>query len=147
MTLAEMRQAAIKEYEDSQLPSQSGLNRSSFAINDIVRISNGSRLIITAMNPNRPANCWSGIKERGSGKVYCFGVRHRPVRVGVAPENHPALLAMRGRQAVRGGTTHETTGMVEYKLVVNRLCDLILSGGDLEKAKVLAELVRELTPV
>lgn len=65
-----------------------------FEVRDIVRISNGSRIIITGFNPTRPANKYRGVLENGHGKEYIFGDKHRPVWVGVAPIDHRALVAI-----------------------------------------------------
>lgn len=80
-------------------------------VRDIVRLGNGSRIIITGFNPTRPANKYRGVLENGQGKEYIFGEKHRPVFVGVAPENHPALVAMGFRAVDHAGAVAASAGV------------------------------------
>lgn len=80
-------------------------------LHDIVRIGNGDRIIITAFNHNRPANKYSGVLEKGMGKEYIFGHKHRPVYVGHADHDHPALVALRNRKADRAETVAASAGV------------------------------------
>lgn len=68
---------------------------------DRVRISNGSVLIVTGYHPNRPLNCYSGVLERGQGKEYVFGKKHRPEKLGVVTEDHPALQQNQDRKELK----------------------------------------------
>ncbi len=89
---------------------------------DRVRLGNGQTLIIVALNPERPANKYSGILERGQGKDYIFGDKHNPVFLGTVTEEHPAVQRYRAStkslgihaqlvaqlvSAVRSGNTDE----------------------------------------
>lgn len=103
---------------------------------DQVRISNGSVLIVTGYNPKRPSNCYSGVLENGQGKEYVFGAKHRPVKIGVVTEGHPALLNNKTRTATK------QSGMDGGTLAVVRQMVLAVEANDLAAAKVLASALR-----
>lgn len=67
---------------------------------DRVRIGNRQVLIVTGYHPNRPANCYSGVPENGHTE-YRFGSKHRPQKIGVVTEDHPALLRLKSKLGVR----------------------------------------------
>lgn len=110
-----------------------------FHTGDIVALSDGRgpRLIVTGYHPNRPANCWSGVKEKGQGKEYVFGSKHRPVKVGEADETHPALVAYRNR---RQGASDRSE---DYQALVRRLVEAVRDD-QFGRAKLLAEALHEL---
>ncbi len=68
---------------------------------DLVQLGGGQRIIVTAYNPSRPKNCYSGVLENGQGKEYVFGAKHSPRKVGTVTEGHPALLNNRTRMEGR----------------------------------------------
>ena len=70
-------------------------------IHDIVRLANGHQFIITGINPKRPVNLFSGVLVNGQGAEYKFGPKHRPVVIGHAPANHPALISLTVRKGTR----------------------------------------------
>ena len=51
----------------------------------------GTRFIIVEVHPNRPANPYVAIKERGNGAKYKLGHKHHPRKVGTVPETHYLL--------------------------------------------------------
>jgi len=57
---------------------------------DLVEVV-GKRVIVTGYHPHRPANCYSGVIERGKGKEYVFGPKHNPIKIGTVSADHPAL--------------------------------------------------------
>ena len=118
----------------------------SHAIHDIVRISSGSRLIITGLNPNRPANKYTGIKENGYGKEYVFGDKHQPVRVGHADSTHPALLALEARKNGKASDAAANAGGLALtegeKYLFAKMVRAVLAG-DLGQAKMVAESFAE----
>ena len=95
-------------------------------------------IIVTGYNPNRPLNCYTGVMEKGHGKEYIFGEKHRPVKIGIVSESHPALLAKAGRTAAKNGAAPPSS---DYKRLVGELVRLV-EGGDLVNAKVLAAAVK-----
>lgn len=106
-----------------------------FQVNDIVQLAGGQRLIVTEYKPSRPANPYLGVLVGGQGKEYKFGSKHCPRKVGVAPPDHPALVARRGRPQRGGGVSQD------YRAVVGQLLDAV-ERGDLVTAKVLAKVIR-----
>lgn len=76
---------------------------------DIVQLACGSSIVITKLNPNRPANKYSGVLVNG-GKEYIFGDKHKPVKVGVATADHPALKRLAIRQAEKAGRSRYEAG-------------------------------------
>jgi len=107
---------------------------------DIVRIGSGQEIIITEVNPHKPKNLYSGVLTKGQGnltkgqgKQYVFGPKHNPRKIGVAAENHPALRALDGRKAEKGG----------HREVVQSLMELV-DAGDLTKAKQTVAILRTL---
>lgn len=113
------------------------------AVRDIVRLGGQfgrHELIITEVNPHKPANLYTGVKVRGQGKPYIFGLRHNPVKVGVAPENHPALVALSNRKAQRGGGPGPSA---DYKAVAKQLI-VAVRGDDIHKARLLADILEGL---
>ena len=103
-------------------------------VNDIVRLSNGSELIITEVKLSRPANPYLGVLVNGRGTVYKFGPRNKPVVIGIADDNHPALAAMKSK---RSGVDNN------FKTVVSKLLDAV-DAGDLVTAEILADVVRSM---
>lgn len=91
---------------------------------DRVRISNGSVLIVTGYRPNAPVNCYTGVLENGKGKEYVFGPRHKPQRLGVVTEDHPALEANQDRKEAKAGidpvTRAEIDALVSYALTAGK---------------------------
>lgn len=67
-------------------------------VGDLVRLGNGHELIVTQVNPNRPANKYLGVKVNGHGTEYKFGDKHRPTFVRKADPNHPALQALKAKK-------------------------------------------------
>lgn len=107
------------------------------AVNDIVEISGGSRMIVIDIIRTRPSNPYLGVLEGGKGKKYKFGPRHHPRKVGTADKSHPALMALQQR-------TQEITGVsADYKALVQRLC-IAIENGQLETAKTLAGILKTL---
>lgn len=105
---------------------------------DKVRLGNGSVMIVTAYLPNRPANCYAGVLENGQGKEYVFGPRHRPTKIGVVTEGHPALLNNQTRRAERGGSPGPDAGT---QAILRQLVAAIESD-DHATAKTLAAVVK-----
>ena len=103
-------------------------------IHDIVRLANGHQFIITGINPKRPVNLFSGVLVNGQGAEYKFGPKHRPVVIGHAPANHPALISL----TVRKGT--RPVGQDAAAIVCHLLEAVEI--GDLPKAKILAAAIR-----
>lgn len=103
---------------------------------DRVKLGNGSVLIVTGYRANAPVNCYTGVLENGQGKEYVFGPRHRPVKLGVVTEGHPALLNNRARTQTRQNMDNGTVAMVRQMVGA-------VEGGDLETAKVLARTLRD----
>lgn len=108
-------------------------------LNDIVRLAGGQQLIIVEIIPSRPANPYLGVLVNGQGKEYKFGYKHRPHKIGVAPQDHPALLARQDRKVAKGGIN------AQYKIVADNLCKAVLNG-DTAAAKVLATTLQQLNP-
>lgn len=108
---------------------------------DRVRIACGSVLIVTGFHPNRPANCWSGVKENGLGREYVFGPKHRPVLLGEVGENHPALAMLQTRMAAKvvGWPTLDGVGVAAVRRVV-----AAVEEGDLPRAKEFTAILRTL---
>lgn len=104
-------------------------------VKDIVRLANGQQLIVTEVKFNRPANPYLGVLVRGTGKQYKFGPKHHPTKIGVAPDDHPALVAKAGRSAPGVSS--------DYKRLVGELISAVESGDNV-KAKILAAAVRVL---
>ncbi len=102
---------------------------------DRVKIGNGSVLIVTGYRPNAPVNCYTGVLENGQGKEYVFGPKHRPVKLGVVNEGHPALLNNKTRAASKQGMDGGTMAMVRQMVEA-------VEGDDLDSAKVLARTLR-----
>lgn len=102
---------------------------------DRVKISNGSVLIVTGYRPQAPVNCYTGVLENGQGKEYVFGPKHRPVKLGVVDEGHPALLNNKTRKVSRQGADVGTMAMVRQMVEA-------VEGDDLNAAKVLAKALR-----
>lgn len=102
---------------------------------DRVKISGGSILIVTGYRPQAPVNCYTGVLENGQGKEYVFGPKHRPIKLGVVTEGHPALLNNKTRKGAEmdGGTT----------AIVRQLVEAVESG-DTATARVLAKTIRSL---
>ena len=80
---------------------------------DRVRIGNGDVLIVTGYRPNAPVNCYTGVLENGKGKEYVFGPKHRPVKLGVVEESHPALQASQDRKEAKAGIDPVTRAEIE----------------------------------
>lgn len=100
---------------------------------DIVRIGNGDMLIITEVNPHKPANKYSGVLVNGQGKQYAFGARHRPVYEGHAEPNHPALMAHAARNKARGITKPAESAPVCAALVaLDRAFSAALAAGTVD---------------
>jgi hypothetical protein len=108
------------------------------AIHDIVRLSNGDKMVVTQVKPNRPANPFCGVLVNGLGAEYKFGGKHKPVVVGHADENHPALVANRLRLQVRAGNQPVDD---KSRAVISHLLNAV-EAGDLAKAQVLATAIR-----
>lgn len=66
-------------------------------VHDIVRISSGQELIVTGFDSRRPANPLTGVLTTGFGKEYKFGAKHRPVVIGKATPDAPALQMMQAK--------------------------------------------------
>jgi hypothetical protein len=103
---------------------------------DIVKLNSGQILVITGVHPNRPANKYSGVLERGQGKEYVFGDKFRPVKIGTADEGHPALLNREPRKLDR-----LPPEMRELLALLPALCDAAEAS-----APAIVKRVRELTP-
>jgi hypothetical protein len=103
-------------------------------IHDIVRLANGHQFIITGINPKRPVNLFSGVLVNGQGAEYKFGAKHRPVVIGHAPANHPALISLNVRKGT-AGPSQDTIAIVFH------LLDAV-EADDLSKAKILAAVLR-----
>lgn len=103
---------------------------------DRVQLSNGQILIVTGYHANRPANCYSGVLENGQGKEYLFGAKHRPIKLGVVTEGHPALLNNKTRIGNRN------TGMDGGTVAMVRQMIEAVNDGDLATAKVLARTLQ-----
>ncbi len=101
---------------------------------DRVRLGNGSIIIVTGFNPSRPLNKYRGVLENGQGKEYIFGDKHRPVKIGVADEGHPAILNSQTRKVSRSAQP-DVGPMV--RLLVSAVLD-----GDKEKALLMAQGLR-----
>lgn len=108
-------------------------------IHDIVRIGNGDRIIITAFNHNRPANKYSGVLEKGMGKEYIFGDKHRPVFIGVASPNHPALVAMRNRKADRAESVAASAGVSIMNSTTKAIIGNLVASAEAVLSKLEAE--------
>lgn len=104
---------------------------------DRVRLSSGQVLIVTK-HTGRPANCWAGVLENGHGKEYIFGPKHRPVKVGVAHPDHPALRHHSARQTHRQDSAPDNT----TKTLIGSLLGAV-EAGDFDRAKVITKLLRE----
>ncbi len=104
-------------------------------LNDIVRLSNGDEFIITNIKPNRPVNPLCGVKVNGKGAEYRFGSKHRPIIIGCAQDNHPALIAMKSKRINRGGRKPNDN------IVIVHLLDAI-EAEDWAKTKILASVIR-----
>jgi len=77
-----------------------------FKIYDIVKLRTGHQIIITAHNPTRPKNCYTGVLAGGRGKQYIFGESFNPVKIGEASKDHPALRALEMiKEAKKPGST------------------------------------------
>lgn len=98
---------------------------------DLVKLGNGQTLVVTGFHPNRPTNCYSGVLERGQGKEYVFGPKHRPVKVGTVTEDHPALQMNQDRK--------EANGASKDLLSLARLLVKTVLKGETLTAKALAE--------
>jgi hypothetical protein len=105
-------------------------------VNDIVRIGNGSQLIITGISHTRPANPYLGVLVNGQGKQYKFGRKHNPVKVGEATPDHPALQALGQRKADKA-IDPTLRARIETLLYA-------VDNGDLPTAKQYALLVKQL---
>ncbi len=99
---------------------------------DLVRLANGSEMIVTDIKRTRPANPYVGVKPRGNGRQYKFGPKHGPEKIGTVDESHPALIALSART---GGVSPQMKALLES------LFDAV-EAGDLEKAAGLAPLCR-----
>lgn len=71
------------------------------ALHDIVQLGSGAQLIVVEIIRSRPANPYLGVKVNGQGARYKFGPKHRPVVIGKADANHPALRAMARKNGVQ----------------------------------------------
>jgi hypothetical protein len=117
---------------------------------DLVRLGNGQKIIVTGYHPNRPKNCYSGVLEKGQGKEYVFGARHRPVKIGTVQEGHPALLnnqtRIEQRYGVGAGQTQQPPAQPPVdngsRAVILRLLEAV-EGNDLDRAKFLATVLRD----
>jgi hypothetical protein len=119
---------------------------------DIVRLDIGNRvnkdiMIVTNIKPNRPTNPLCGILLNGKGAEYSFGPKHKPVVIGTAPENHPALAAYHQRRQdlrdkIGGGLKPPLE--TNTKAIIYHLIEAV-EAGDLPKAKILAAVVRTLS--
>lgn len=96
---------------------------------DIVRLNNRHEFIVTAINNRRPVNPFAGVKVNGRGTEYIFGPKHRPVVIGHAEPDHPALVA---RNQKKG---NPVKGIIEQLLTA-------VEEGDLVKANILAGAIR-----
>ena len=111
--------------EDGSLPGLPRLDR--------VKLGNGHVMIVTEYNPHKPANCYTGVLENGTGKQYVFGPKHRPVKLGTVNEGHPALLNL----ATRAGVEADAPS----KPVVSALLKA-MDDGDAAAVKTLTGVLR-----
>lgn len=113
-------------------------------LHDIVRISNGDRIIITGFNSTRPRNKYRGVLETGPGKEYIFGDKHKPVVFGHAAADHPALLALARRAQTNAAQVQQAATSLDatLKVLVKKLVRFVLSG-DSELARILATTLQE----
>lgn len=100
---------------------------------DRVKLGNGHVMIVTEYNPHKPANCYTGVLENGTGKQYVFGPKHRPVKLGTVNEGHPALLNL----ATRAGVEADAPS----KPVVSALLKA-MDDGDAAAVKTLTGVLR-----
>jgi|WetSurMetagenome_2_1015567.scaffolds.fasta_scaffold137745_3 hypothetical protein len=100
-------------------------------INDIVQLSNGSKLILVAIKNRRPKYPYVGVLVNGGRTAYKFGPINRPQVVGHADDNHPALVTYRSRQ--QGG--------VDNKGIILQLLQAV-EREDMTAAKILAGAAR-----
>lgn len=100
---------------------------------DLVRLPGGQELIVTKYLPSSPVNCYEGVKPKGLGKPYVFGPKHRPVKIGTVNEDHPALVALKGR---RGDLTPGAKALSELLAAVE--------AGNLAQAQAIAKVIRSL---
>lgn len=70
------------------------------------------------------------------GKQYVFGPKHRPVKIGVVDEQHPALRKLQQRNLDRGG------GGVPRETVL-RLMEAV-KAGNLDHARLLVGVLEDL---
>jgi hypothetical protein len=101
---------------------------------DIVQINGGSQMIVTEIKPSRPSNPFIGIKINGQGAQYKFGHIHRPVVVGHAEPDHPALCAFRRKY---GKSESSRT----FETLVFQLIEAV-EADDTHKAKILAAAIK-----
>jgi len=71
-------------------------------VNDIVEAC-GTRFIIVSVHPNRPANPYVAIKERGNGAKYKLGHKHHPHKVGTISNDHRLFEVLVARDLGRLG--------------------------------------------
>lgn len=101
---------------------------------DLVRLINGSEMIVIDVVPSRPVNPYVGVKPRGNGARYKFGPKFNPVKIGTVTESHPAVAATVARV---GGITPQ---------LKKNLQDLfnVVDEGDIHKARSIADICRSL---
>jgi hypothetical protein len=114
---------------------------------DKVRLASGQVLIVTGYHPNRPANCYSGVLEKGQGKEYVFGAKHGPVKVGAVDEGHPALLNREARYEARGVQQGVRKHYVDSGVaaVLGQLAKAV-DGGDVSSAQAVLVVLRGMVP-
>ena len=95
-----------------------------FATLDLVRLGTGQTIIVTG-ETGRPLNRWRGVLQNGQGKEYIFGMKHRPVKVGVVQADHPALVAADVRKE------RKQAGMLppELTAILTKLVETVDGGG------------------
>ena len=138
----EFKNAAVRTTTFSANPrfghSQITTSMDTVHLFDIVRLLNGDQMIITQIRSSRPANPICGVLVSGKGAEYKFGPRLKPVVIGKAQQDHPALVALRARHAERAGATQigqDATAVIFHLLEA-------IETGDMAKAKILTAVIR-----
>lgn len=122
-------------------PANHAVRPNDLEVGDTVRLANRSVMIVTGVHLNRPANPWSGVKEQGKGAEYVFGPKHRPVKIGKARPDHPALQARQQRLEDRFGVQ---TGVSNDQLVIVKRLVAAVEADDHATAKLLASTLKEM---